>query len=64
MNNGILMMSIGLGIAGLMVMYLVIQFAVSASKAGIHAEYQTKLLAKIAEKQGVSLDEIQDCYKK
>lgn len=59
MNSDQFILYAGGAVVGLAILYYFIQFSHQIAKRNRLLEAQVKLLAKIAEKQGVSMDDIE-----
>lgn len=53
---------LGLALINLCILYLIIQAATKSKDIHRQSTIQTNLLAKIAEKNGVSNDDIKNCF--
>lgn len=53
---------IGIALVNLCILYLIIQAATKSNAIHRQSIIQTNLLAKIAEKNGVTADEIKQCF--
>jgi hypothetical protein len=62
MDAGTLLIVVIAGLFNFLILYYLISSATMTKQRNWHDQIQTKLLAKIAEKQGVSEEEIKHCF--
>ncbi|HXL58134.1 MAG TPA: hypothetical protein VN958_17855 [Chitinophagaceae bacterium] len=64
MDIGTLLIIVIAGLINFLILYYIISSATMSKLRNWHERVQTNLLAKIAEKQGVSQEEIKQCFNK